>query len=64
MHLASFTIGSRATYGVKSGDGVIDVAELDAAGGARLPATLAGLIEAGAGELDRLAAAVGGYRPG
>lgn len=63
MHLASFAIDSRATYGVRSDDGVIDVAELDAAGGARLPATLAGLIEAGADELERLAAAVAGRRP-
>lgn len=62
MHIASFARGSRTTYGVKSGGGAIDVAELDPVDGARLPATLIDLVHAGARELDRLAAAAANHR--
>lgn len=62
MHLASFVRGSRTTYGVKLGDGAVDVAALDPVGGACLPATLMDLVQAGTEGLDALAAAVAGHR--
>jgi 2-keto-4-pentenoate hydratase/2-oxohepta-3-ene-1,7-dioic acid hydratase in catechol pathway len=62
MNLATFLLGDRTSYGVKTDSGVIDVSEITKAAGLSLPATLLDLVQAGEEALRLLRSAVVNYQ--